>query len=115
MDASVEAVDGDIVLKFKKFLVEEGVNEIIVDGPQNFIYEFSDAFGEVHVSNRAKSMINLIPGRTSKVSDPNQGKWLAYDIMTGLAWGFLTLLAVGAAPLQYLIPTGPTWFKIHDY
>ena len=32
MDASVEAVDGDIVLKFKKFLVEEGGNGIIANG-----------------------------------------------------------------------------------
>ena len=32
MDASVESVDGDIVLKFKKFLVEERGNDIIVDG-----------------------------------------------------------------------------------
>ena len=32
MDASVEAVDGDIVLKLRKFLVEEGGNDIIVDG-----------------------------------------------------------------------------------
>ena len=28
----VEAIYGEIVLKFKKFLVEEGENEIIVDG-----------------------------------------------------------------------------------
>ena len=42
MDAFVEAIYSDIVLKFKKFLVEEGGNEIIVDGPQNFIYAFSD-------------------------------------------------------------------------
>ena len=46
MDASIEAIDGDIVLKFKKFLVEEGGNYIIVDGPQNFIYEFYDTVGE---------------------------------------------------------------------
>ena len=32
MDASDEAVDGDIVLKFKNFLVEEGGHDIIVDG-----------------------------------------------------------------------------------
>ena len=38
VDYSVKAVYGDIVLKFKKFLVEEGGNYIIVDDPQNFIY-----------------------------------------------------------------------------
>ena len=32
MDDSVEDVDGDIVLKFNKFLLEEGGNDIIVDG-----------------------------------------------------------------------------------
>ena len=32
MDASVEAVDGNIVLNFKSFLFEEGGNDIIVDG-----------------------------------------------------------------------------------
>ena len=30
MDASIEAVDGDIVLKFNNFLVEDGKNEISV-------------------------------------------------------------------------------------
>ena len=30
MDASVEAVDGDIVLKFKKLFVEEGGNDMIL-------------------------------------------------------------------------------------
>ena len=48
MYASVEAVDGDIVLKFKKFPVEEGENEISVSGPQKFIYAFSDTVGEGH-------------------------------------------------------------------
>ena len=42
MDASVEAVDGYILIKFKKFLVEE-VNEINVI--HNFIYAFADSFG----------------------------------------------------------------------
>ena len=32
MCASVEVVDGDIVLNFKRFLVEDGENNIIVDG-----------------------------------------------------------------------------------
>ena len=45
MDASVEAVDVDIVLKFKKFLVEEGGNEISFSGTQNSIYAFSDTVG----------------------------------------------------------------------
>ena len=33
LDASVEDLDGDIVLKFNKFLVEEEDNDVIVDGP----------------------------------------------------------------------------------
>ena len=64
MYASVEAVDGDIVIKFKKFLVEEGENEISFSGPQNFIYTFSDNFGEGHGSNRVKAGIDL---RSEKV------------------------------------------------
>ena len=62
MDASVESVDGDIVLKFKKFLVEEGENVIIVDVPQNFIYAYSDTVGEGHGSNRVKVVIELSTG-----------------------------------------------------
>ena len=45
MDTSVEAVDGDIVLKFNKFLVEERGGEISVSGPHNFVYAFSDTIG----------------------------------------------------------------------
>ena len=44
MSAYVETVNGDIVLKFNKLLVEEGENEISVS--QNFLYVFSDTVGE---------------------------------------------------------------------
>ena len=47
-DTSVEAVDVDIALKFKNFLVDEGGNDIIVDVPQNFIYAFSSTVGDLH-------------------------------------------------------------------
>ena len=94
--ASIEAVYGYIVIKFKNFLVEEGVNDIIVDGPQNFIYAFSDTDGKVHGSNRGKAVINISLGGTSKVYNPNQYKWLSHGIMAGLVWGFLALLDVGA-------------------
>ena len=115
MDDSVEALYGDIVLKFKNFLLEEGINDIIVDGPQNFIYEFSGNTGEGHGSKRGKSVINLSLGGISKVSGTNQGKWFTHGIMEGLAWVFLTLLAVGAALLIYFLPPGNTWFDIHEY
>ena len=29
--------------------------------------------------------------------------------------GYLKLLAIGAALLQYFLPPGTTWFKIHEY
>ena len=32
-----------------------------------------------------------------------------------MAWGFLTLLAVGTSLLQDFLPSGPTWFKIYYY
>ena len=92
MDVSVEAVDSDIVLKLKKFLVEEGGNDNIVDGPQNFIYAFADTVGEGYGSDRGKSTINISLIGSSKVYDPNQGKWLAYDILEVLAWGFFYAL-----------------------
>ena len=97
MDASVEAAYGDIVLKFKKFLVEDWGNYIIVDSPHRFIYEFAYTFDEGHGSNRGKDIININLGGSSKVSDTNQGKWLSRGILPGLAWGFLMLLAIGAA------------------
>ena len=62
MDDSVEAVDGDIVLKIKKFLVDYEENEICVSCPQNFIYAFSDTVGEGKVPNRGKSVIDLSAG-----------------------------------------------------
>ena len=36
-------------------------------------------------------------------------------ILVGLAWGFLALLAIGAALLKYFLPPGHTWSKIHEY
>ena len=62
MKPSVEAVDGDTVLKFQKFLVEEADNEISISVTQNFIYAFSDTVGEVHGSNRGKTAIYLTTG-----------------------------------------------------
>ena len=57
MDASVEALYGEILLKFKKFVLEEGGNEISVS--QNFIHAFSDTVGELHGSNRCNTVIGL--------------------------------------------------------
>ena len=115
MDAPIEAVDSDKVLKFKKFLLEEGGNDIIADGPQNLIHAFSDTIGEGYDSNRGKAVINISSGGTSKFSDTNRGKWLSHGILAGLEWGFLTLLAVGSALLQYLLLPVTTWFKIIEY
>ena len=103
------------MLKLKKFLLEEGGGEIIAGGTQNFIYAFSGTVGEGHGSNRGKAVINIISGGISKVYDPNQGNWLAHGILEGLTWVFLIPLAVGAALLQYFLPPGTTWFKIHDF
>ena len=100
MDASVEDAYGDIVLQFKKLLVEEGGNDIIVDGTHNLIYSFSDTVGETYGSNRVKDVINLRLGGISKVYDNNQGKWLAHGMLIGLAWGFFMILAVSNALLQ---------------
>ena len=54
MDASVEAVVFDIVLKFNNLPVEEEENEISGSSPQIFIYEFADTVGEGHGPNRGK-------------------------------------------------------------
>ena len=59
MNASVEAIYWDIVIKLNSFLVEAGGVEISVSCPQNFIYAFSDISGEGHESNRFKAMIDL--------------------------------------------------------
>ena len=48
MDDYVETIDGYIVPKFNKLLVEEEENDIIFDSPQNFIYVFDDNVGEGH-------------------------------------------------------------------
>ena len=48
MDTYVEAVDGVILLKSKKLLVEEGDNEFSISGPQKFMYKLSDTVGEGH-------------------------------------------------------------------
>ena len=111
MDTSVEAVDGDIVLKFKNLLVQEGVTGIIVYGPHIFIYAFFATVGEGHDSNRGEVVNNLCLCGRSKVSYPNQYKLLYHGILADQEWVFLTLLAVGADILKYLLSPGPTWFK----
>ena len=40
---------------------------------------------------------------------------VAHGVLVGLAWGFLTLLNVGAALLSDLLHLGDNWFKIHEY
>ena len=115
MDTSVETIYGDILLKFKKFLVEEGVNKIIVNSRHNFIYAFDDTVGDGHGSNRNKAVINNILGETSKVSDTNQCKCISHRILTELSWELFSFLYVGASLLQVLLPPGPTWFNIHKY
>ena len=62
MDASVEAVDGDIVHTLKNILVEDRENEISAIDPHNFIYTFSDTVGDRHRLNRDKAVIDLSTG-----------------------------------------------------
>ena len=88
MDDSVEAVYGEILIKFKKLLVEEGENDIIVDGTHNFIYELTDTVIEGNISNRFKAVINIRSVGSSKFSDTNKGKWLFHGILSGPAWVF---------------------------
>ena len=59
MDDSVEAVDGEIVPKLKRFLLEEGENEIIVIGPQNFIYAFSKTIDKEMVKTWKNKLLTL--------------------------------------------------------
>ena len=87
-------------------------NDIIYNDPQNFIYAFSDTIGEGRGSNRAKTVINIMSVGSSKVSDPNKGKCLSHGILEGLAWGFLTLLAVCDDFLQYFFPS---WYHLVQY
>ena len=87
MDASADSIYGDIVLKFKKFLVEEGENEISVSGPQNFICAFADTVGEGHGSNRDKSGIALSTGEVP--APPVMEKFrcsMLYLILTLMLW-----------------------------
>ena len=79
MDAYVEAIDGYIVIKFKKFLVEEGENEISFI--QNIIYEFSDTDGEVHVSNRGEAVIDLSTGEVPVLTTTGNDILLDSDIL----------------------------------
>ena len=62
MGAYVDAVDGDIVLKFKNFLLEEEENEISVSGTHKFTNAVSDTVGEGHGSNRGKEVNDLSTG-----------------------------------------------------
>ena len=77
MDAYVEAVDGVIVLKSKKLLVEEGDNEFSISGPQKFMYKLSDTVGEGHGSNRGKSVIDLSTGEVPAL--PETGNDIILD------------------------------------
>ena len=78
MDDSVEAVDGELVLKLKRFLLEEGGNEIIVSGPQKFIYSLSDTVSKGHGSNRSISVIGLGTGELTET--PETGNDILIDI-----------------------------------
>ena len=69
MDASVEALDGEIVQKFKKLPLDYEENKICVSVPQNFIYACSDTVGEVYCSNRGKVVIDLSIG---EVPEPTE-------------------------------------------
>ena len=79
MGASVEAVDGGVLLKFNNFLVEEGGNEISVS--QNFIYEFPENVGEGHRSNRGKAVMDLSTGEVPATSATGNSILLDSDII----------------------------------
>ena len=86
MDNSVDAVDGDILLKLKEFLLQQG--QIEISDSQNFIYAFSDTFGELNVSNRGNTVIDLstvyvpVPPATGNdiLLDSDENIWMWYVV-----------------------------------
>ena len=84
MEAYVEAADGDIVLKLKKFLVEGC-------GPHNFFYKFSDTVGEVHGLDRRKSVIVLITGEVPEPPETGNDILLDSDDKFGCSILYLIL------------------------
>ena len=81
MDASVKALDGEILLKLKKFVLEEGGNEISVS--QNFIHAFSDTIGDGHGAKKCKTVIGLSTGEVSAPSETGNELLLHSVIVPG--------------------------------
>ena len=106
MNASIGDVCGDILLKFKKFLVEEGENDISVSGPHKFIYEFAYNVGAGHGSNKGNSVIDLITVEVPAAPETGNDILINSDVKIGCSMLYMiqTLMLGMGRKEPWLLP-----------
>lgn len=112
LDASIEVVDGQTIMKFTKIMKEPGEIEVVA-GDNNLMGAYGgDGVLATHIA-RQSVVLNLASGASEEVRIPNRAAWIVHGVLAFLAWGVLVPFAVQASLLRALLPKGPLWMKIH--
>jgi len=112
IDASVEVVDGQTVMKFTKIMKESGGIQI-TSGENKFLWAYGSSNTLGHHSARSPFDLNLSSGLASEVVVPNYSVWLGHGVMAFLAWAVLVPISANASLFRGLLPKGSLWFNLH--
>ena len=129
---------GSTILRFTKQLNETGEHEIVLNGPNTFIYAagLSNAFGDhgpLKGSFTIASLSRCRPANATNVAgsiDNSEGQvldssdqgaasalavWAAHGLLMAMAWAILVPVGIGASLLRHLRPWtgGGRWFAWH--
>ncbi len=112
MDASVEVIDRQTIMKFTKTMKETGQIEI-TSGENKFLWAHGSSDVLRYHRSRSQFDLNLSNGLSEEVKVPNMKVWLAHGVIAFLAWGVLLPISVNASLFRNLHPIGSLWFKCH--
>ena len=112
MDASVEFIGGQTIMKFTKIMKE--TREIqITSGENKFLWAYGSSNALGYHSSSSSFKLHLSSGLSDEVKVPNIKVWLAHGVMAFLAWGVLVPISVNASLFRGLFPNGSLWFNLH--
>lgn len=115
-DASIEQVNGQTIMTFKRLLNEEGELEILVSGDNQLIYAVgsgNELAQHPGGQSRGAQTVNFSTGGSAEVEIPYQTEWKAHGGMAFAGWGVTTPLAIASSWLRDVFPGNGLWFKAH--
>jgi Eukaryotic cytochrome b561 len=143
LNASYEQSNGQTILRFTKLLSEPGETEILLNGPNTFIFAAGsdNAFGyhgnargaitlpqlsQCLVIGRAGGAGAVVPKQQNNddalqnivvksEEAPFKTVWIFHGVLMAISWAILLPIGIGCSLVRKLLPGTKVWFQLHMF